>query len=145
MRKQTPHFTDSGQKSRCFPGQKTIAVYARVDGDDPFMLKAQADELCAYAAGQPDFTGWNIVVYQETEDVHKSGRHPQFEQLTADIRAGLVHCVIIKNLSRIARDQVALMHYIEHVFFLNKVRLISLTENFDTDDPHTLSALQNPD
>lgn len=109
------------------------------------MLKAQADELCAYAAGQPDFTGWNIVVYQETEDVHKSGRHPQFEQLTADIRAGLVHCVIIKNLSRIARDQVALMHYIEHVFFLNKVRLISLTENFDTDDPHTLSALQNPD
>lgn len=49
MRKHTPYFTPSVPQS-CHPAaQKTVAIYARIDGDDAYMLKAQAGELSATA------------------------------------------------------------------------------------------------
>ena len=61
----------------------------------------------------------------------------------SDIRDGKVQCVIVKNLSRISRDLVSLMYYIEKLFLRYKVRLISLTENLDTADPDIVTMLHD--
>lgn len=55
MRKRT--FPTSVPEDRCFSGDKNVAVYAMIDSDDTYMLKAQIHELSAYAAAHPDFAG----------------------------------------------------------------------------------------
>lgn len=139
MRKRT--FSASVPKNRCFSKDKNVAVYAMIDSDDTYMLKAQIHELSAYVSAHPDFEGWNIVIYQDSDSFSKAGVRPQLEQLISDIRDGKIQCVIVKNLSRISRDVVSLIFYIENIFFPYKVRLISLTENLDTSDPDIVTML----
>ena len=141
MRKRT--FPTSVPENRCFCRDKNVAVYAMIDSDDPYMLKAQIHELSTYVSAHPDFEGWNIVVYQDSDSFSKAGVRPQLEQLISDIRDGKVQCVIVKNLSRISRDLVSLMYYIEKIFFSYKVRLISLTENLDTANPDIAAMLHD--
>lgn len=141
MRKRT--FPSTVQEDRCITGDKNVAVYAMIDNDDTYMLNAQIQELSAYASSHPDLVGWNIVIYQDSGNSSKAGKQPQLKQLIADIRDGKIQCIIVKNLSRIARDQVSLMYYIEKIFFYYKARLIALTENLDTADPNTISFLNN--
>lgn len=141
MRKRT--FSASVPENRCFSKDKNVAVYAMIDSDDIYMLKAQIHELSTYVSAHPDFEGWNIVIYQDSDSFSKTGVRPQLEQLISDIRDGKVQCVIVKNLSRISRDLVSLMYYIEKFFFSYKVRLISLTENLDTANPDIVAMLHN--
>ena len=141
MRKRT--FPTSVPENRCFSKDMNVAVYAMIDSDDPYMLKAQIHELSTYVSAHPDFEGWNIVVYQDSNSFSKAGVRPQLEQLMSDIRDGKVQCVIVKNLSRISRDLVSLMYYIEKIFFSYKVRLISLTENLDTANPDIVAMLHD--
>ena len=141
MRKRT--FSASAPENRCFSKDKNVAVYAMIDSDDTYMLKAQIHELSTYVSAHPDFEGWNIVIYQDSDSFSKAGVRPQLEQLVSDIRAGKVQCVIVKNLSRISRDLVSLMYYIEKIFFSYKVRLISLTENLDTANPDIVAMLHD--
>lgn len=141
MRKRT--FSASAPENRCFNKDKNVAVYAMIDSDDTYMLKAQIHELSSYVSAHPDFEGWNIVIYQDSDSFSKAGVRPQLEQLISDIRDGKVQCVIVKNLSRISRDLVSLMYYIEKIFFSYKVRLISLTENLDTANPDIVAMLHD--
>ena len=139
MRKRT--FPASVPENQCFSKDKNVAVYAMIDSDDTYMLKAQIHELSAYVLAHPDFEGWSIVIYQDSDSFSKAGIRPQLEQLISDIRDGKIQCVIVKNLSRISRDVVSLIFYIENIFFPYKVRLISLTENLDTSDPDIVTML----
>ena len=141
MRKRT--FPASAPENRCFSKDKNVAVYAMIDSDDTYMLKAQIHELSAYVSAHPDFEGWNIVIYQDSDSFSKAGVRPQLEQLISDIRDGKIQCVIVKNLSRISRDVVSLIFYIENIFFPYKVRLISLTENLDTTNPDIVAMLHD--
>ena len=141
MRKRT--FPASVPENQCFSKDKNVAVYAMIDSDDTYMLKAQIHELSTYVSAHPDFEGWNIVTYQDSDSFSKAGIRPQLEQLISDIRDGKVQCVIVKNLSRISRDLVSLMYYIEKIFLSYKVRLISLPEPLDTADPDTVAMLHN--
>ena len=141
MRKRT--FPASVPENQCFSKDKNVAVYAMIDSDDTYMLKAQIHELSAYVLAHPDFEGWSIVIYQDFDSFSKAGIRPQLEQLISDIRDGKVQCVIVKNLSRISRDLVSLMYYIEKIFLRYKVRLISLTENLDTANPDIVAMLHD--
>ena len=141
MRKRT--FSASVPKNRCFSKDKNVAVYAMIDSDDTYMLKAQIHELSSYVSAHPDFEGWNIVIYQDSDSFSNAEIRPQLEQLISDIRDGKVQCVIVKNLSRISRDLVSLMYYIEKIFLRYKVRLISLTENLDTTNPDIVAMLHD--
>lgn len=43
-----------------------------------------------------------------------------FEQMMAEVRAGRINCIMVKDLSRFGRNYLEAGHYIEHVFpFLN--------------------------
>ena len=95
MRKRT--FSASVPKNRCFSKDKNVAVYAMIDSDDTYMLKAQIHELSSYVSAHPDFEGWNIVIYQDSDSFSKAGVRPQLEQLISDIRDGKIQCVIVKN------------------------------------------------
>ena len=87
----------------------------------------------------------DLKLFQIYEDNGRTGTNferPGFLQLMADIRAGIVKCVVVKDLSRFGRDYIEAGAYIEQVFPFLGVRFISITDGYDsktaTDDEESL-------
>lgn len=57
---------------------------------------------------------------------------PGFKSLLEDIKNKKINLVIVKDLSRLGRDHVMTGYYIETYFPENKVRFISIVENYDS-------------
>ena len=68
---------------------------------------------------------------------------PAFQDMMADIRAGKVNCVIVKDLSRFGRNFIEAGKYLQQIFPFMGVRFISINDNYDslTSDPSTDSLL----
>ena len=62
---------------------------------------------------------------------------PEFQRLIADIEAGKINCVIVKDFSRLGRNSIDTGFYIERFFPEHKIRFISVNDEFDTDEPKT--------
>jgi len=60
--------------------------------------------------------------------------------MLSDIEAGLVNCVIVKDLSRLGRNTIDTGYYIEQYFRLRNIRFIAVNENFDTFAPEDAHA-----
>ena len=77
--------------------------------------------------------GFNLV--DEYVDDGYSGTNfdrPGFKRMIEDIKSKKINLVIVKDLSRLGRDHVNTGYYIESYFPENKVRFISIVENYDS-------------
>lgn len=77
----------------------------------------------------------NYILTEEYIDDGYSGTNferPAFFKLIQDINAKKINMVIVKDLSRLGRDHVLTGYYIETFFPENKVRFISIMENYDS-------------
>jgi DNA invertase Pin-like site-specific DNA recombinase len=52
--------------------------------------------------------------------------------MLADIRANIIDCVVVKDLSRFGRNHIETGNYLEHVFPFMGVRFISVGDNYDS-------------
>lgn len=112
-----------------------VALYIRLSKEDGD--KAESDSignqrkmLTDYLKGKED-----LVVYDTYVDDGFTGtnfRRPAFQRMIADIEAGEVNCVIVKDLSRFGRDYIDTGKYLERYFPDMNVRFISLTDNIDS-------------
>lgn len=57
---------------------------------------------------------------------------PDFQRMMDDIRAGVVNCVIVKDLSRFGREYINAGKYIDRLFPYYGVRLIAINDGIDT-------------
>ena len=57
---------------------------------------------------------------------------PGFNKMIEDIKDKKINLIIVKDLSRLGRDHVMTGYYIETYFPENKVRFISIVENYDS-------------
>lgn len=99
------------------------------DGDDSIENQKKVIEAWAQENQHP-ISRWYI-------DAGWSGRtfdRPKFRELIADIERGEVDCVVVKDLSRLGRDHIAVGYYLEVFFPMNCVRFVSINDNFDTVD-----------
>ena len=88
-----------------------------------------------------------LVRYPElNDDVHeysddgRSGTNldrVEFKALISDIQAGKINCVIVKDLSRFARNYIEAGEYLEKIFPYLGIRFISLAEEYDSADPNS--------
>ena len=70
---------------------------------------------------------------------------PDFQRMLNDLRAGIINCVIVKDLSRFGRNYVGVGEYLEHIFPLLNVRFISVSDNVDSYlDPRSVNNLVVP-
>ena len=77
----------------------------------------------------------NIRVYDTYADDGYSGANfdrPGFKRMIADIEAGKINMVIVKDLSRFARTSVGIDKYLEEYFIEKGVRFIAITDGIDT-------------
>jgi len=68
-------------------------------------------------------------------------QRPAFTEMLADIKAGKVNCVIVKDLSRFGRNYIEAGKYITNIFPFLDVRFIAINDNFDTADINNSSEL----
>lgn len=69
---------------------------------------------------------------------------PAFEEMIADIQAGKVNCVIVKDVSRFGRHYIQTMEYISEVFPRMGVRFVSLIERYDSINDTSKNSLKLP-
>ena len=118
---------------------KITALYERLSRDDDQVgdsnsIVNQKKYLESYAE-QKGYT--NIVHY--TDDGWSGGNfnRPAWKQLEADIEAGKVAHVIVKDMSRIGRDYLQTGFYTEVFFREHGVHFIAIANSVDSDDQNS--------
>lgn len=77
----------------------------------------------------------NIIVYKVYSDDGYSGgnfERPAFKEMMQDLSIKKFNTIIIKDLSRLGREYIGVGNLVENVFPLNKIRLISINDNYDS-------------
>ena len=125
------------------------AAYLRLskdDGDIDGNIKSESNSISSqrelvrsYIKEHDDMQLFDIYV-----DDGYSGSdfdRPEFKRMMADIEAGDVDCVIVKDLSRLGRDHIEAGRLIQKTFPAFHVRFIAVTDHFDsqTADSNTKS------
>ena len=126
----------------------TPALYIRLsreDGDreESNSIASQRELLTEFVDTQTDMTAPRL--YTDDGCTGTDFDRPDFQRMLVDLRAGLVNCVIVKDLSRFGRNYVGVGEYLEHVFPLLNVRFISVSDNVDSYlDPRSVNNLVVP-
>lgn len=93
-------------------------------------ISSQRDILRAYVQSHEDLQIYDIYI-----DDGYSGANferPEFQRMMADVRAGKVNCVLVKDLSRFGRDYIEAGRFIQKTFPALNVRFIAVTDGFDS-------------
>mgnify|MGYP000737800289 FL=1 len=117
-----------------------IALYIRLSVEDNkkrgHSIENQKLVLENFLAGRPEFVVYNT--YVDNGATGTNFHRPGFQQMLSDIEAGLIDCVIVKDLSRLGRNSIDTGYYIEQYFRAHQIRFIALTDQFDTADASNL-------
>ena len=111
------------------------ALYLRLsreDGDktESDSIANQRTLLEAYAADHPE-----LCIVDEFVDDGYSGSNferPAFQNLFKELEQGTVNCILVKDLSRFGRNYIEVGRYLERIFPVMRVRLIAVTDNYDS-------------
>ncbi len=124
------------------------ALYIRLsreDGDreESNSIASQRELLTEFTDAQTDMTAPRL--YTDDGCTGTDFERPDFQRMIGDLRAGIVNCVIVKDLSRFGRNYVGVGEYLEHVFPLLGVRFISVGDHVDSYlDPRSVNSLIVP-
>ena len=117
---------------------------AREGKDDSNSVKNQRDLL-------NDFYRKHIDEFESMDEYVDDGHtgtdadREDFQRLLADVMSGRINCVIVKDLSRFARNYSDAGSLIDNLFVQMGVRFISLAENVDSyRDPDSVSSIIVP-
>ena len=90
----------------------------------------------------------NIELYDYYMDDGYSGTNfnrPNFKRMMEDIKTGKINGIIVKDLSRLARNHKEAGQYIEEIFPLYKLRIIAINDNIDSfENPKSIDTLIIP-
>ena len=115
--------------------EKWAALYVRLSRDDENegdsnSISHQIDLLTRYCR---DHGITNYKVYKDDGVSGTSFRRPGFQEMLADIEAGLVSMVIVKDMSRFGRNYLEVGIYTEVRFPEMGVRFIAVNDGVDSD------------
>lgn len=118
------------QKSSLIP----VAAYVRRSAADSkargYSIETQQLIINQHIALHPDFTLYDT--YIDTSTGTNFDRE-NFQRMMQDAEAGKIRCVIVKDLSRLGRNMIETGYYIERVFLPLALRLIAITDDYDSD------------
>ena len=105
---------------------------SREDGD-----KAESDSIAnqrklleQYVQAHPELR--LAAFYQDDGYTGTNFDRPAFRRLEADVEAGRINCVLVKDLSRFGRDYIEVGRYLERVFPARGVRFIAVNDQVDS-------------
>src|SRR5699024_5873733 len=80
----------------------------------------------------PEFSDWTVQEYVDDGYTGTNDDRPEFQRMIELVRQGMIQCIIVKDLSRFARNYIITGEYLEQVFPFLGVRFISITDHYDS-------------
>ena len=111
--------------------QWLVAIYIRLsreDGsDESYSVTNQRQRLMAwFDAHAPEESMRLVDVYVDDGYTGTDSERDNFQRLLRDLDEGKVNCIIVKDLSRLSRNDWECKRYLQHLFVVKDVRFISL-------------------
>lgn len=125
-----------------------LGVYGRRsfdDGEDSesYTIKNQKALIESFLENKP-----NVLIEDYYIDDGYTGTNferPGFKRLMQDIVNGRINGIVVKDLSRLGRNHKEVGKYIEEIFPIYNIRIISVNDNVDSYlDPESISSLIVP-
>ena len=111
------------------------AIYIRVSTAEQakgYSIDEQVERLTSYCHAM----NWSpIKPYVDAGSSGGNTDRPELQSMIRDIKAGLIHRVVVYKLDRLSRSQKDTLELIEDVFLAHGCDFVSLSENFDTGTP----------
>ena len=111
-----------------------VGIYCRLSKDDG--VKGDSASISTQKAILTDYVkqkGWRLAqTYVDGGYTGTNFQRPRFQAMIKDIEAGLIDCVITKDLSRLGRNYLDCGIYLEVFFPEHNVRYIAVNDNVDT-------------
>ena len=123
-------------------GAKNVtALYERLSRDDE--QEGESNSITnqkSFLAGYAKDNGFGDNIRHYTDDGYSGGDfdRPGWQQLLADIEAGIVTTVLVKDMSRVGRNHIETGYYTEIYFAQMGVRFIAIANGFDNANPETI-------
>lgn len=93
-------------------------------------LESQEELIRGYIESQPDMEFCGL--YCDNGQTGTNFERPAFDRLLADIKAGKIDCIVVKDLSRFGRNYKETGNYLERIFPFMDVRFVAVCDSFDT-------------
>lgn len=112
-----------------------VGAYVRLSREDGDKVESdsitnQKDLIEGYLQEQDDMALYDI--YSDDGFSGTTFDRPNFTRLMADIQAGTVNCIIVKDLSRFVRNYVLAGDFFDYQFPLLNIRFIAITDYVDS-------------
>ena len=129
----------------------TVAKYLRLSAEDADLRQSGKEEsnsivnqrnlLDAFIERTPDLSGSQILEFCDDGWSGKNFERPAIKELLEQTRQGLIHCIIVKDMSRFGRDYLTVGNYISKVFPFLGVRFIAINDGIDSIRPSDIDSL----
>lgn len=117
------------------PKAKRVAAYARVSSGKDAMLHSLSAQISYYSEMIQEHPGWLYVgVYSDEALTGTKDNRGGFQLLLADCRAGKIDMVLVKSISRLARNTVTLLETVR------ELKSLGVDVYFEEQNIHTLSS-----
>jgi len=93
-------------------------------------LESQEELIRGYIESQPDMEFCGL--YCDNGQTGTNFERPAFDRLLADVKAGEIDCIVVKDLSRFGRNYKETGNYLERIFPFMDVRFVAVCDRFDT-------------
>ena len=121
---------------------KLIALYLRLSLEDVDSRKGGTDEsnsitnqrsvLTNYIKNHPELKDMKTIEFVDDGYTGTNFDRPNFRRMMDMVRRGDISCIVVKDLSRFARNYIDSGEYLEHIFPLLGVRFIAINDNYDS-------------
>ena len=119
-----------------------IAAYQRIsradgdlgkDGKDKSnSIKNQKELIQRYISHKESLQNLPVMDFVDDGYTGSNFDRPGFQKMMDGVRSGEIDTIIVKDLSRFGRDYIGVGEYMEQIFPLLGVRLISINDNYDS-------------
>ena len=119
--------------------KKQLAVYLRLSledtgaNDESNSITAQRGITTQFIQGQPELASMKTVEFVDDGYSGTNFDRPGFKRMMAMVRSGDVSCIVVKDLSRFARNYIEAGDYLEHIFPYLGIRFIAVNNHYDSD------------
>ena len=122
-------------KDRPPPRRKRVAAYARVSSGKDAMLHSLSAQVSYFSDYIQNHPGWEYCgVYADQALTGTKDSRPEFQRMLADCRAGKIDMVLVKSISRFARNTVTLLETVR------ELRALRVDVYFQNENIHSISA-----
>ena len=108
-----------------------IRLSVEFNGNRGDSLETQKQIMEAHLALCPDIEV--VEVYTDNGISGQTFERPAFQRLLADVEAGKINCVAVKDLSRLGRSAIDSGYYLEKYFPLHGVRVLAINDQYDSE------------